>query len=217
MTNQTVKKALQDRPLWTPGGSGQTLWRNLPNAHSSNSISDNHIFFAAWNMLVIGVWDSVDIIVNPYTQSQDSLPAGEPEKSRIGVRLGVLVLCAVTTFILTDSRASVGARLFPGSKVNSRPGCWASKNAKQRKTVRPWALPTRPLVDWARSFLLSDAYRASWRCQRLTCRIGGCPVPTERWIESSKRKRVQSYQSAQNLFYPIKSGNFVALQKMKIR
>jgi hypothetical protein len=34
------------------------------------------------------------------------------------------------------------------------------------------------LVDWARSFLLSDAYRASCAVT-LTCRIGGCLVPLE--------------------------------------
>jgi len=58
VTNPTVKKASQDRPLWSPGGSSSTLWQNLPNAQSSNGISDNHIFFIiAWNMLVVAVRD----------------------------------------------------------------------------------------------------------------------------------------------------------------
>jgi Phage capsid family len=69
VTNPTVKKALADRPMFA-AGAGRSIWEGLPNAHSSNSIAQNHIFFGEWKMLVIGIWsDSVDVVVNPYTLS----------------------------------------------------------------------------------------------------------------------------------------------------
>ncbi len=69
VTNPTVKKALRDRPLWT-SGSARSQWEALPNAHSSNGIQGNHIFFGAWPMCVVGIWsDSATITVNPYTQA----------------------------------------------------------------------------------------------------------------------------------------------------
>jgi hypothetical protein len=44
------------------------------------------------------------------------------------------------------------------------------------------------------------------------------PCPTERWTESSKRERVQSYQSAQDPFNPPKKWQLPLLnKKMKIR
>jgi Phage capsid family len=68
-TNPTVKKALADRPMFA-AGAGRSIWEGLPNAHSSNSIAQNHIFFGEWKMLVIGIWsDSIDVVVNPYTLS----------------------------------------------------------------------------------------------------------------------------------------------------
>jgi Phage capsid family len=68
-TNPTVKKALADRPMFV-AGAGRSIWEGLPNAHSSNSIAQNHIFFGEWKMLVVGIWsDSVDVVVNPFTLS----------------------------------------------------------------------------------------------------------------------------------------------------
>jgi hypothetical protein len=60
----------------------------------------------------------------------------------------------------------------------------------------PWVL--NPLVDWARSFLLSDAYLASCAVNTLTCRIGGCLVQPSQRTTSSKRKRIQSDHSARD-------------------
>jgi HK97 family phage major capsid protein len=90
ITNTKVRRALKsaqrftstDTPVWMPGGTNMDRGAGIVNgypAYASNNVRDNFtkgtgtglsgIIFGNWSELIIGLWGGLDLVVDPYTNS----------------------------------------------------------------------------------------------------------------------------------------------------